>query len=174
MVPFHFEEAARHAPEEPGALNIEGLSATAEGHLLIGFRSPVPAGKSLLIPLLNSNEVIAGKTGNFGSGVQLDLGGLGIRDIAWHEGIYLIIAGASHGGGHFQLYRWAGPGAKPEPLRVKHLDEYHPEALIIYPHLGLRKFQVLSDDGTYLIDECPCKELKDPHRRTFRSFWLAP
>ena len=171
---FHFEEAARHAPEEPGALNIEGLSATAEGHLLIGFRSPVPAGKSLLIPLLNPNEVMEGKPGNFGSAVQLDLGGLGIRDIAWHEGVYLIIAGASHGGGHFQLYRWAGPGAKPEPLRVKHLDEYHPEALIIYPHLGLRKFQVLSDDGTYLIDECPCKELKDPHRRTFRSFWLAP
>ena len=170
---FHLEEAARRAPKEPGALNIEGLSATAEGHLLIGFRSPVPAGKTLLIPLLNPNAVIAGEPGSFGSPIQLDLDGLGIRDIAWHGGIYLIIAGSSHGGGHFQLYRWAGPGAKPEPLRVKHLNEYHPEGLVIYPQHGLQEFQVLSDDGTYLIDGCPCKELKDPNRRTFRSFWVT-
>jgi hypothetical protein len=171
---FHFEEAARHAPKEAGALNIEGLSATQEGHLLIGFRSPVPAGKALLIPLLNPNEVMEGKSGNFGSAVQLDLGGLGIRDIAWHQGTYLIIAGSSDGGHQFQLYRWTGPGKKPERLPVNHLNRYQPEALVIYPQLGLQEFQVLSDDGTFLIDGCPCKELKDPNRKTFRSFWVAP
>ncbi|HEY5481214.1 MAG TPA: DUF3616 domain-containing protein, partial [Verrucomicrobiae bacterium] len=55
---FHFAEAAHRAPKDPDALNIEGLSAMAEGQLLIGFRNPVPAGKALLIPLLNPNEVI--------------------------------------------------------------------------------------------------------------------
>ena len=169
---FHLEEAARHAPKEPDGLNIEGLSATPENHLLIGFRNPIPAGKALLIPLLNPNEVIEGRPARFDSAVELDLGGLAIRDIAWHGGTYLIIAGACDGGSHFRLYRWAGPGAKPELLRVNHLNDYHPEGLVIYPQLGIEEFQVLSDDGAALIDGCPCKDLKDSNRRTFRSFWV--
>ena len=171
---FHFAEAAHRAPKDPDALNIEGLSAMAEGQLLIGFRNPVPAGKALLIPLLNPNEVIQAKPARFGGAIQLDLGGRGIRDIAWHAGTYMIIAGSWHGGGHFQLYRWAGPGANPEPLHVNHLNRYHPETLVIYPQHGLEAFQVLSDDGTFPINGCPCKDLKDPSRRTFRSFWVAP
>jgi hypothetical protein len=172
--PFHFAAASGRAPKEPEALNIEGLSATPEGHLLIGFRNPVPAGKALLIPLLNPNEVILGNPARFGAAIQLDLHGLGIRDIAWHAGTYLIIAGSYHGGGHFRLYRWAGPGAAPERLAADRLKDYHPETLIVYPQQGLREFQVLSDDGTVLIDDCPCKDLKDPARKTFRSFWVKP
>jgi hypothetical protein len=171
---FHFAEAARRAPKEPGALNIEGLSATPEGHLLIGFRSPIPAGKALLIPLLNPNEVIQGKAAQFDGAIQLELHGLGIRDVAWQGGAYTIIAGPHNAGGHFRLYRWAGPGTPPERLRVEHLDGYHPEALIIYPAQGLQAFQVLSDDGTVLIDNCPCKDLPSSAQRTFRSFWIAP
>ena len=170
---FRFAEAVRHEPKERGALNIEGLSATPEGHLLIGFRNPVPAGKALLIPLLNPNEVIEGTPARFDDAVMLDLGGRGIRDIALHGGTYLIIAGSWHGGGHFRLYRWAGRGAKPEALEVDHLNDYHPEALVIYPQYGFREFQVLSDDGTFLIDGCPCKDLKDPDQRRFRSFWVV-
>ena len=173
FVQFHLEEAARHTPKERGALNIEGLSATAEGHLLVGFRNPIPEGKALIIPLLNPNEVVEGSRARFGSAILLDLGGLGVRDIAWYEGTYVIIAGSYHGGRHFRLYRWAGPGTKPVPLRVGHLNDYHPEALVIYPDRGLREFQVLSDDGTLLVDGCPCKELKDRSRRAFRSFWIS-
>jgi hypothetical protein len=171
---FHLAEASRLAPKERGALNIEGLSATPEGHLLIGFRNPIPAGKALLIPLLNPNEVIQEKPARFDNAIQLDLHGLGIRDIAWHGGTYTVIAGSYHGGGDFRLYRWAGPGATPERLRVDGLDAYHPEGLIIYPGRGLREFQILSDDGTVLVDNCPCKDLKDPNKKTFRSFWVAP
>jgi hypothetical protein len=86
----------------------------------------------------------------------------------------MIIAGSWHGGGHFQLYRWAGPGANPEPLHVNHLNNYHPEGLVIYPQYGLQAFQVLSDDGTFPINGCPCKDLKDPNQRAFRSFWVEP
>ncbi len=171
--PFHFARAARYAPKEPGALNIEGLAATPEGHLLIGFRNPIPQGQALLIPLLNPDEVIAGRSPRFDRAIQLDLGGLGIRDMACYAGTYLIMAGAYHGGGPFQLFRWAGPGAKPEPLAVAGLREYTPEAIIIYPQKGLREVQSLSDDGTRLIDGCPCKDLKDPHRQTFRGFWVV-
>jgi hypothetical protein len=140
---------------------------------LIGFRNPIPAGKALLIPLLNPNEVVDGRPARFGSALQLDLGGLGIRDIAWHKGTYVIIAGSYHGGRHFRLYLWAGPGAQPEPLRVDHINDHQPEALVIYPDRGLREFQVLSDDGTFLIDGCPCKELKGPNRQAFHSFWVS-
>jgi hypothetical protein len=170
---FHFAAAAQRAPKEAGGLNIEGLAATAEGQLLIGFRSPAPAGKALLIPLLNPNEVIRAKPARFGGAIQLDLGGQGIRDIVQDAGTYMIIAGSWHGGGHFQLYRWAGPGTNPELLHVNHLNRYHPETLVIYPQHGFEAFQVLSDDGTVLINECPCKELKDRSRRAFRSFWVA-
>ncbi len=171
--PFHLEEAALHAPKDLEALNIEGLSATPEGHLLVGFRNPVPQKKALLAPLLNPNEVIAGHPARFGAPILLDLAGLGIRDIALCKDTYLIIAGSWHGGGPFQLYRWKGPGTEPEPLTVKHLERYQPEAIIIYPQTGLREVQILSDNGTRLIDGVPAKLLPDPRRRAFRSFWVV-
>jgi hypothetical protein len=170
---FRFAEAARRIPKEAGALNIEGLSATPEGHLLIGFRNPIPQGKALLIPLLNPNEVIAGKPARFDPAIQLDLGGLGIRDIAFHDGVYLIIAGSYHGGGKFRLYRWAGAGAMPEPVVVDHFQEYNPEAIVIYPEKGMQAIQILSDDGNRIMDGVPCKDLKDPGRQAFRSFWVV-
>jgi hypothetical protein len=170
---FHFAEAARYAPKEAGALNIEGLSATPDGHLLIGFRNPIPGGHALLIPLLNPNEVIEGKPARFDPAVQLDLGGLGIRDMAYHEGIYIIIGGSWHGGGPFRLYRWAGVGARPEPLTVRHLGDYTPEAIVIYPQTGLRELQILSDDGNRPIDGVPGKEVTDRSKKMFRSFWVV-
>lgn len=170
---FHFADAARLTPKAADALNIEGLSATPDGHLLIGFRNPIPQGRALLIPLLNPNEIIDGKTARFGPAIQLDLGGLGIRDIAFYDGIYMISAGSYHGGGPFNFYRWSGIGHQPERLPVEDLGDYHPEAIIIYPDKGLREIQILSDDGKRVVNGVSNREL--PMRlRTFRSFWLAP
>ena len=173
FAPFHFAQAATRAPKETGALNIEGLLAMSEGHLLIGFRNPIPGGKALLIPLLNPNDVVTGKPPAFEPAIQLDLGGLGIRDIAWHEGTYVIVAGPWHGGGPFRLYIWKGPGALPEPLAVAHLDDYHPEGIVIYPGRGLNAMQILSDDGKLELDGIPAKALTEPSRKTFRSFWVV-
>jgi len=172
--PFHLAEAARRAPKEAGGLSIEGLSATPEGHLLIGFRNPVPNGKALLIPLTNPSEVVEGKPARLDPAIQLDLGGLGIRDIACHDGTYIITAGSWRGGGHFRLFTWSGPGAKARLLQVARLRDCQPEALVIYPQHGLQRFQILSDDGGVLIDGCPCKDLKNPNRRSFRSYWVTP
>jgi len=169
---FHFAAAARLAPKEADALNIEGLAATPEGHLLIGFRNPIPKGKALLIPLLNPNEVIEEKPARFGPAIQLDLDGRGIRDVAWHDGTYIIIAGANFGGRNFKLYRWTGTG-EPQPLSVDHLNRYSPEAVIIYPDRGFSEMQVLSDDGKRAMDGVPCNALGDPGRQMFRSFWVV-
>jgi hypothetical protein len=86
---FNLADAASRAPKASGGLSIEGLCATPEGSLLIGFRNPVPDQKALLIPLLNPGEVIEGIPARFGAPIQLDLDGLGIRDIAYWNGEYL-------------------------------------------------------------------------------------
>jgi Protein of unknown function (DUF3616) len=171
--PFHFAAAARLTPKEEGAFNIESLCATPEGHLLIGFRNPVPQGKALLIPLLNPNEVIEGRTAQFGSAMQLDLGGLGIRDIAYCEGTYIISAGPYDSGGPFRFYRWSGKGTEPKQIPVEDLGDYHPEAIIIYPDKGLREIQILSDDGKRKVDDVSNRD-RPTQERTFRSFWIAP
>ena len=90
---FNLGAASRRAPKEPGALNIEGLTSTPDGQLLIGFRNPIPHGKALLVPLLNAGEVILGRPARFGEPIQLDLGGYGIRSIGRDKDKYLIIAG---------------------------------------------------------------------------------
>ena len=170
---FRFADVAQRAPKEPGALDIEGLSATPEGHLLIGFRNPIPQGKALIIPLLNPDEVIQGRRARLGTPVQLDLGGLGIRDMTYHEGAYLIIAGTFDGGGESRLYRWAGGSSQPERLTVKHLKRYNPEAILVFPDKGLKEIQILSDDGNRPIGGVPGKEVLDPRRQKFRSFWVV-
>src|SRR5262249_47165299 len=42
LAAYDFATASTIPPKEPGGLNIEGLAATPDGRLLIGFRNPVP------------------------------------------------------------------------------------------------------------------------------------
>lgn len=54
--------AATIAPEDPGGFNIEGLAATPDDRLLLGFRNPITEkGKALVVPIGNPKEVILGK-----------------------------------------------------------------------------------------------------------------
>jgi hypothetical protein len=92
LASYGLKAAGGTGTEIPGALNIEGLAATPENHLLIGFRNPIPGGKALMVPLLNPDEVLEGARSKFGKPIELDLGGLGIRSIGFHEGRYVIIA----------------------------------------------------------------------------------
>jgi hypothetical protein len=170
---FRLAEASTRPPKESDALNIEGLSATPEGHLLLGFRNPTPHGKALLIPLLNPNEVIEGKPARFDAAILLDLDGLGVRDMAYFDGAYFIIAGPWHAGGKFEFYRWAGSSSPPQKYAVKHLGDYHPEAIVIYPQTGFHEIQILSDDGNRAVNGVPGKELGDSAPKMFRSFWLT-
>jgi hypothetical protein len=170
--PFHLAAASNLRPKDEGALNIEGLSATPEKTLLIGFRNPIPGGRALLVPLLNPNEVIQGSRARLGGPIQLDLEGLGIRDITFYEGSYLIVAGPCDGHGHFRFYRWSGTNSPPEHLKLRHLGSYHPEALIVYPDMGWTEVQVLSDDGKKDADDAVIEDKLPRAQRTFRSFWI--
>jgi hypothetical protein len=105
---FNLLAASRRAPKDPGGLNIEGLCATPDQQLLIAFRNPIPGGRALLVPLLNPDEVCAGRPAIFGEALLPDLEGLGVRDIACWEGQYVIVAGSADGGGKTKLFTWQG------------------------------------------------------------------
>ena len=170
---FNLAAAAQLEPKARGALNIEGLSATPEGHLLIGFRNPIPGGKALIVPLLNPDEVVRGKTARLGEPILLDLDGLGIRDMAvWNEK-YLVAAGSFDGKGASHLYEWPGGSAKAQRVKHAHLNGLNPEAIIFYPDKGWEDVQVLSDDGRKLVNGKPCKECP-PNKQQFRSVWVKP
>jgi hypothetical protein len=70
---FKLADAARLAPKATGGLNIEALTDTPEGHLLIGFRSPIPGKRALIAPLLNPEPVLSGRAPEFGPPILLDL-----------------------------------------------------------------------------------------------------
>ena len=166
-------EAAQLPPKEKGGFNIEGLCATPEGHLLIGFRNPVPRDRALVIPLLNPFEVIHGKSAQLGGPIELDLEGLGIRSLEYwpDRKFYLVGAGSFDSTRNFKLFRWDGPGCSPILLSGAHLQDLNIEGIVIYPGKS-RQFQLLSDDGSRVVQGRACKDLKQVKHRRFRSIWL--
>jgi hypothetical protein len=169
---FRLGDASRLAPKLPNAFNIEGLCATSDGRLLIGFRNPIPDGKALLVPLQNPADLIEGKAAKFGEPVLVDLGGLGVREICGHEGKYMILAGSFDGGGKSHLYEWDGRSPSAGHLGKINFGKFNPEAAVFYPDRGSDEIQVLSDDGNVLAGGKKCKDLKDPSQKTFRGLWL--
>jgi len=166
---YDLARAAALPPKEPGGLNLEGLTATPEGTLLIGFRSPIPAGKALLVPLLNPDAAVDGGPLRFGDPIELDLGGLGVRSLSYWRGRYLIAAGPAEGHGPHRLYGWQGPGARAELLAQAPFANANPEAF--FTAESNPEILVLSDDGNRVVRGKPCKKAHKHHRR-FRGVWL--
>ena len=169
LTPYRLAEAALLAPKEKGALNIEGLTATPDGHLLIGFRNPIRDGKALVVPLLNPDAVIEGQRASFGEPIDLDLGGLGVRSIGWHAGRYLIIAGSFGEGGRSRLYDWKGGTDQPRLVKGVSFRGFNPEGIMFSGAGAKAEYFVLSDDGTREIDGHRCKDLTDPKQKRFRG-----
>jgi hypothetical protein len=168
---YDLEHAAKLAPREPGGLNIEGLTATPEGKLWIGFRSPVPDGKALILPIDNPDALYSAGSVKFGEPIELALDGLGIRSLSWWRGSYLIAAGsASDGGGPSRLYRWAGPGNPPRLEAEAAFQGANPEAF--FSAESNDEILVLSDDGTQRVHGQACKKLKGKKHKRFRGLWL--
>jgi len=165
-------------PKEIGGLNIEGLTATPAGHLLIGFRNPIPWGRALVVPLLNPEAVLVeGCQAEFGSPIELDLGNLGIRSMEYWpaRGVYLIVAGPISGRGEFRLYAWSGaPDEAPVFCPNADFGDLNPEAIVIHPDDPVR-VQILSDDGT-VQDKAgrSCGSQREHSRKHFRSLWVTP
>jgi hypothetical protein len=169
---FNLLAASLRAPKDEGGLNIEGLCATTNGELLIGFRNPIPNDHALIVPLKNPAELLEGRTARFGDPILLDLGGLGVRDMATVGDRIMIIAGPFNGKGHFHLYDWDGRGTEPRRIPETHFRDINPEALLVYPDAPANEFQILSDDGTRQVRGEDCKRLRDAMQKRFRSFWI--
>lgn len=166
---FDLAAAALRAPKSKDALNIEGLCSTPEGHLLIGFRNPIPDGKALLVPLLNPAEVIEGNPARLGDPLFLNLGGLGIRSLTRSDDRYLIIAGSYDGEGPSLLFEWRGGEDGPRPLPQVGLSGLNPEAIELLTEGDVQRLLVVSDDGARKIGRKQCKKLKDPNLKSFRA-----
>ena len=165
LASYRLREAAALAPEAEGGFNIEGLAATPEGKLLIGFRNPIRDGKALVVPIDNPQELVQGVRAKFGKAIGLALGGRGIRSIDRVGDAYLIVAGPFGEGSDFALYRWSS-AAGDGPVRLPHIDlaGLHPEALFAIP--GTDLVQILSDDGG-------CED-QAPAEKKFRSIVFKP
>ena len=163
---YPLAQASGLMPEADGAFNIEGLTATPLGALLIGLRNPVARGMALLIPLLNPAAVIDGETATLGEAIELDLGGLAIRSIDLVVDTYVIVAGPPADRGRFALFQWSGK-AQERPVEVAQNDfgGLRPEGMFAIPNT--RKLQILSDDGG--------KQAKDmlPGHQSFRSVTIT-
>jgi hypothetical protein len=168
---FDLAAAAERPPKSPNALNIEGLTATPAGGLLIGFRNPIPQGKALVVPIENPEEVVAGQApAGLGTPILLPLHGLGIRSIEYSAARreYLIVAGPDGVQGPFRLYRWTGsPNDAPVEVPDVSFTGLQPEALIVYPD-DANTIEILSDDGTVEIHGVACKDLP-VEQQVFRS-----
>lgn len=162
--------AAELAPKAEGGLNLEGMTAGADGSLLLGFRNPVPEGRALLVRLEDPDAMLAGAAPRLGPPIRLDLDGLGVRALSWWRARYLIVAGDRDTGRPSKLYTWDGVGA-PSAIAVE-LGDLNPEGT--FSPDGDPRVLLLSDDGTVPRDGVPCKELPDPAQRQFRGAWLAP
>jgi hypothetical protein len=174
------------APKKHG-FNVEGPSVSEDGRfLLIGLRNPQPGGRAVLFRVNNAEELLSNSTreAELGPVVTLDLGGRGIRDLAWSPAhrAYVIAAGQTEdevAGPGFALFTWDGVDS-PREIRAFRsvLDahpHFHPEVVI--PLLERSTDQlvpseqvlVLSDDGTKpLPGGISCKEA-DEQRKSFRA-----
>jgi Protein of unknown function (DUF3616) len=163
-------------PESENGFNIEGLAATADGHLLIGFRNPRPDNQAIVIPMHNPADVVEkGIMPVFGRPILLNnLGGRGIRSIDRIGERYVIIAGP-HGTvanskikPAFALFTWTGDENNTKPSMIQDVvmpADFPPEAL--FASEDGSTLALLSDDG----DLNRCKKV-DRAQKTFRALQI--
>ncbi len=165
--------ASRLPPKNEGAVNIEGLCATPDGRLFIGFRNPMPGGRALIIPLENPAEVVKGSAASPGQPILLELDGMGIRDIAAGNGSYIIIGGSFHGGGKARLFRWKGGRSEPKQFQQVHLKNLNPESIALSPDGSIDAFQLFTDDSGKNPGGKRCIDLFHDTARFFRGVWVG-
>ena len=137
--------------------NIEGLCSDPEQkRLLIGLRSPILDGRSMILIMENPAAVFEDKHELIFASMplRLDLGKGGIRAMSyvpWLERYLLVTQRAKKKGTSdrpFRLWLWGGPGgAAPRPLKIPDIDLRNTEG-ITPVRLGEREYLLLiSDDG---------------------------
>jgi hypothetical protein len=186
---FAAATADGQTPKQVDGFNVEGLefapgsSTTA----YVGFRAPlVPpqnGGKALIVPVTNMDQVARGTRAAFGTPIELDLGGLSVRDLRRNaQGQYLILAGswaAEDNSAPYALYSWDGVGAH-QPVKVLDLptaDAGGWESVVSVPDLaaGGARVQLITDDGAADLygDGTAAKDLTHPEWQKSRTTWFT-
>lgn len=167
---YDLRKAAEIGSKSAGGLSIEAVAAGRNDSLLIGFRNPLTKNRALVATVLNPKEVLqgAGVKPTFGDPVELDLGGLGIRDMAWskEKNAYFIIAGQFGAENPaFRLYQWSGsaPDA-PRQIKTNRLDGLNPEAVIPFPVANSGKIRLLILNDNEKSDVCA--------KQGFGAIWI--
>ena len=149
------------APKVDGT-NIEGFAALGHtGTFGIGFRNPPSGGDAIVVTLLNADAVIGGATAQFGQAILLNLGGYGIRGMAWseaHQAVFVLSGPIDDSDSPFALWTWSGDPSSA-PAKVQDLDVpvgAHPEAIVPYPNT--KDLQILFDMGSFQISGDECKD----------------
>ncbi|WP_328925064.1 hypothetical protein OG429_10695 [Streptomyces sp. NBC_00190] len=182
--------AAGQVPKQIDGFNVEGLEfapgSTTTAYL--GFRVPlapaVPGAKALIVPVTNFDQVLAsGAEAVFGTGIELDLGGLAIRDIRKNAANqYLILAGswaADDNSDPYALYQWDGvPGHAPKKRAdLPTSDPGGWEAVVDVPDLRApgAPVQLITDSGAADLygDGTEAKDLGHPEWKKSRSAWFT-
>lgn len=177
-------------PKEINGFNVEGLEfapgSTTTAY--VGFRAPlspaVTGGKALIVPVTNFDKVLSsGTAATFGTPIELDLGGLAIRDIRKNaSNQYLIVAGswaADDNSDPYALYSWDGDPAHA-PVKRLDLPTSDPggwEAVVDVPDLTVSgaRAQLITDDGSADLygDGTEAKDLTHDEWKKSRATWFT-
>jgi hypothetical protein len=174
------------APKKRG-FNIEGMTTAKDGRtVLIGMRNPLSDGKAIVIRIENVEDLIDGRASEptLGSISSLNLGGRGIRDIAWspaHDA-YLIAAGQiddDDPGPGLAIFTWSAAGEVKEIRAFGDINRdyvrFHPEAVVPLKERsgGLlvpsKKVLLISDDGTKPVASGNACKTAAPSEKSFRG-----
>ncbi|MEV0096198.1 hypothetical protein [Streptomyces sp. NPDC050738] len=177
-------------PKQIDGFNVEGLEfapgSTTTAYL--GFRAPlVPpknGGKALIVPVTNFDKVAgSGAKAVFGTAIELDLGGLAIRDIRKNAANqYLIVAGswaADDNSDPYALYSWDGVAghAPVKKLDLPTSDAGGWEAVVDVPDLSVSgaQAQLITDDGSADLygDGTDAKDLAHVEWKKSRATWFT-
>lgn len=186
---FGFETAAAKgvAPENTHGFAIEGLTASHDENVLfMGFRAPQldqkTRDKALIIPLNNYQALVKGTAAkaSFGSAIELNLGGRGIRSLAKTlNNQYLIVAGPAIGNRAeidkaFALYLWDGKSSTPQLLN-KNLEALRTDSKgsiesIVETNQYSEDIQVLLDNGDSIWpNQSQVSKDLEPHLQKFQG-----
>jgi hypothetical protein len=161
---------AETKPHEKGGIDIEGMAATVNKTLLIGFRSPLVNGKAIVVELLNPAELVATSAeAKFGKVELVDMGGRGVRDLIPGSGgkSFIVLAGSPGTEGNFRLFDWT-PGTKPLESNIKFPEQRNWEGIARDEATG--RYLFAADEGEAGTPKCKDRE---GERRSF-NFRLSP
>ena len=118
-------------PSKENGLDIEGL-AVLPNEILLGLRGPVIDSHAVVLSLPRDNGLPAAVGEPYRH--MLDLGGLGVRDLAYGAGGVLLLAGpVTAADGPFRIYHWqpsrSGLIETADMLHEWPIDHEHPEGL---------------------------------------------